>query len=192
MGNASRCQRCRGRFPAQDTGRPRRFCSGACKQAAYRRRLKRPVHFSTGNCERSTPPDLFADLAAEVGGFDLDACATAENAKCPRYFTRKEDGLRQLWTGRVWCNPPYGREIGLWLEKALESVHTGQAEVVVCLVPARPGSRWWHDFAARGEVRFLRGRVRFGGGENSAPFDSAVVVFRNGKPAPGALRNGQG
>src|SRR5262249_37607627 len=159
------------------TGRRRTFCSAACKQAAYRARCRRPVHFSTGNCEWATPPDLFARLAAEFGPFDLDACATADNAKCARYFTRADDGLAQPWLGRVWCNAPYGRTIGLWLRKARQAAESGEADLVVCLVPARTDTRWWHEHAARGECRFLPGRVRFGGGEHSAPFPSAVVVF---------------
>jgi hypothetical protein len=113
------------------------------------------------------------------------------NAKCPAFFTRTQDGLKQPWTGRVFMNPPYGRAIGHWMRKALEAARSGEAEIVVCLVPARTDTRWWHDFAARGEVRFLPGRVRFGGGQNSAPFPSAVVVFRNAQTVPCALRNSE-
>jgi phage N-6-adenine-methyltransferase len=160
-----------------ETGRPREYCSQACRQAAYHKGTRRSVHFSSASCEWSTPPDLFAKLHQEFG-FTLDACATAENAKCARYFTRKDDGLAQRWTGRVWMNPPYGRSIGLWIRKAWESVRTGDAEVVVCLVPSRSDTGWWHDFALRGEVRPLRGRLRFGGAESSAPFPSALIVFR--------------
>jgi site-specific DNA-methyltransferase (adenine-specific) len=138
------------------------------------------VYFSSKKCEWSTPPELFADLDAEFGPFTLDACATAENAKCAAFFTRSVDGLAQRWTGRVWLNPPYGRAICQWLRKALESVQSGDAKLVVCLVPVRVDTSWWHDHAVRGEVRFLRSRVRFGGAESGAPFPSAVVVFRNG------------
>jgi phage N-6-adenine-methyltransferase len=180
-----RCSRCRSPIRPASRGRPPRNCSAACKQAAFRKRARQPVHFSSRSCEWATPPELFAALAAEFGPFDLDVCATAEDAKCARYFTQAEDGLRQRWSGRVWMNPPYGRAIGQGMHKALEVARSGEADVVVCLVPARTDTRWWHDYAARGEVRFLPGRVRFGGGQNSAPFPSAVVVFRN----VGALRN---
>jgi site-specific DNA-methyltransferase (adenine-specific) len=123
---------------------------------------------------------LFAELDGAFR-FTLDVCATAENAKCVRYFTRQEDGLRQPWTGRVWCNPPYGRVIGDWVRKAWESVQSGEAEIVVCLVPARTDTAWWHDYCERGEPpRFLRGRLRFGGADSGAPFPSCVVVFRQG------------
>jgi site-specific DNA-methyltransferase (adenine-specific) len=121
---------------------------------------------------------VFAELDAEFH-FDLDPCATVANAKCARYFTRELDGLAQPRTGRVFLNPPYGQEIGRWMCKARQSVESGEAELCVCLVPARSGSARWHDFAAKGDVRFLRGRLHFNGGAAGAPFDSAVVVFRN-------------
>jgi len=175
---AKRCRRCRRPIEAKDTGRRPRYCSPACKQAAYRSRAKRSVHFSSQSCEWATPPDLFAEVNADFG-FTLDACATKENAKCPHYFSPQVNGLTQRWNGVVWCNPPYGRSIGQWVRKAWESTRTGEAEVVVCLVPARVDTAWWHDYCARGEVRFLRGRLRFGGAESGAPFPSALVVFRN-------------
>jgi hypothetical protein len=70
-------------------------------------------------------------------------------------------------------NPPYGRDIGKWMKKASESDAT-----VVCLVPARTDTKWWHDYAMKGEITFIRGRLKFGNAVNSAPFPSAVVVFR--------------
>jgi phage N-6-adenine-methyltransferase len=147
---------------------------------AYRQRRKRhkvSVHFSSRSCEWSTPQDLFDRLHAEHA-FTLDVCATPENAKCPRYFTKADDGLSHIWTGRCWMNPPYGREIRAWMRKAWEAAQT-TAELVACLVPARPGSGWFQDYAMRGELEFLPGRLRFGCAEHPAPFDSAVVVFRN-------------
>jgi site-specific DNA-methyltransferase (adenine-specific) len=177
-----RCPRCRAPLAQAPTGRQRRYCSDACRQSAYRKRnRRRPVHFSSRTCEWATPQELFDRLTAQFGGFTLDCCATAANAKCASYFTRADDGLAQPWTGRVWCNPPYGRTIALWLRKALESVQSGSAEVVVCLVPARTDTRWWHDYAARGEVEYLKGRIHFGGAKAGAPFPSAVVVFRNAR-----------
>jgi len=81
-----------------------------------------------------------------------------------------------VWDGVCWMNPPYGRTIGKWMRKAYESSLTGST--VVCLVPARTDTAWWHDYAIKGEVRFLRGRLKFGGSANSAPFPNAVVIFR--------------
>jgi phage N-6-adenine-methyltransferase len=138
--------------------------------------------------EWATDPAFFARVNTWYGPFDLDPCATPENAKCERFFTREDDGLAQEWTGRVFMNPPYGRAILAWMRKAWEATQNG-AELVVCLVPARVDTRWWHEYAARGEVHFLRGRLRFGECRNPATFPSAIVVFRNGLSVtkPGAL-----
>jgi len=134
------------------------------------------VHFMSSTSEWSTPQWLFDTLNVEFH-FTLDPCATPGNAKCPNYFTLKEDGLSQDW-GRntVFMNPPYGRAISRWMRKAYESARQGAT--VVCLVPARTDTNWWHQFAIKGEVRFLKGRIRFGDARNTAPFPSAVVVFR--------------
>jgi len=133
--------------------------------------------------EWGTPQDLFDKLSEEFGGFDLDVCADATNHKCERYFDKSIDGLAQEWSGTVWMNPPYGREIGKWMEKAYESSKSGTT--VVCLVPARTDTAWWHDYAAKGEVRFFRGRLKFVGQAGqpmkSAPFHSALVIFAGGK-----------
>lgn len=94
-----------------------------------------------------------------------DVWATPQNAKCRRFYTKEQDGLAQPWTGRVWCNPPYGREIGKWVKKAFETA-------------ARTDTRWFHDYIyGKAEVRFIRGRLKFGDSKNSAPFPSMVVIF---------------
>lgn len=133
------------------------------------------VHFSSATDLWATPQDFFDGYNAKFG-FQLDVCATPENAKCARFFTKADDGLAQDWQGVCWMNPPYGRTIGQWMRKAYESSLNGAT--VVCLVPARTDTRWWHEYAMRGEIEFIRGRLRFGGHNNSAPFPSAVVVFR--------------
>ena len=125
----------------------------------------------------ATPQCLFDRLDVEFG-FTLDVCALPENAKCDTYFTPEQDGLKQEWSGVCWMNPPYGRQIVAWMKKAYESALAGVT--VVCLVPARTDTAWWHDSAARGEVRFLRGRLRFGNAKHAAPFPSAIVIFRGG------------
>jgi phage N-6-adenine-methyltransferase len=134
------------------------------------------IHFSSTTDLWATPQATFDALNAEFG-FDLDVCATADNAKCELFFTKEVDGLAQNW-GRATCfmNPPYGRAIGHWMRKAYESAHRGAT--VVCLVPARTDTAWWHDFAVKGEVRFLRGRLKFGQSKKDAPFPCAIVVFR--------------
>ena len=139
--------------------------------------LPRSVHFSSETCEWATPQDFFDALDAEFG-FELDVCATKANAKCGHFYTKEVDGLSQPWEGVCWCNPPYGREIKFWVKKAMITAQAGSA-TVVCLVPARTDTVWWHDFVSQAdEVRFVKGRLKFGGHANSAPFPSAVVVFR--------------
>jgi phage N-6-adenine-methyltransferase len=181
-----RCVVCREKLPRRATGRPRSTCSDACRQRLYRQRQRATAPTRTD--EWPTPQDFFAKLDAEFS-FDLDPCATDENAKCARYFTLADDGLGQTWTGRVFMNPPYGRPLGAWMAKAWKSSQT-TAEVVVCLVPARTDTRWWHELATRGEIRFRRGRLRFGDAQNSAPFPSAVIVFRNASGGPGRDETG--
>lgn len=131
--------------------------------------------FSSATDEWSTPQDTFDALNKEFG-LTLDVCATKENAKCPEFYDKTDDGLSRSWRGgRCWMNPPYGREIGKWVEKAA----TGAASVVVALLPARTDTRWWHEWIQdKAEVRFIKGRLKFGGHKNSAPFPSAVVIFR--------------
>lgn len=131
------------------------------------------VHYSSERDDWSTPQDLFDELDAEFH-FDLDVCATPQSAKCATYFTKETDGLAHDWRGSCWMNPPYGDEIAKWIQKAWES---SKNATVVCLVPARVDTGWWWDYCRRGDVRFLKGRLRFGGGETGAPFPSAVVVF---------------
>lgn len=124
-----------------------------------------------------TPQDFFDELDREFG-FTLDVCASDWNYKCECYFTEDDDGLAQAWSGVCWMNPPYGREIGKWMAKAVEEWRKGVT--VVCLVPARTDTAWWHDFAMQGDIRFLRGRLKFvspEGVKSSAPFPSAIVVF---------------
>lgn len=136
---------------------------------------------SSATDEWETPQEFFDLLDAEFG-FMTDVCATASNAKCAHYFSPEVDGLAQPWTGVCWMNPPYGREIGRWVRKAYESALEGAT--VVCLVPARTDTPWWHDYCMKGEIRFIRGRLRFSGKNVNAPFPSAVVIFVRPAPAP--------
>jgi len=133
------------------------------------------VHFSSQTVEWATPQALFDDLDAEFG-FEIDVCATLENAKCPICFTQAQDGLKQQWTGVLWMNPPYGRVIGDWVRKAYQSAQAGAT--IVCLLPARTDTLWWNQYCPHGEVRFLEGRLKFGDGTKPAPFPSAIVIFR--------------
>lgn len=128
----------------------------------------------------ATPQDFFDKLDA-VHGFTVDVCANADNAKCSAYFTEEDDGLAQSWEGVVWCNPPYGRGIGAWVKKGWQAAEVGAAKVVM-LLPARTDTQWWHDFVMKGQIEFIKGRLKFGGSKDSAPFPSAVVVFERKEP----------
>ncbi len=133
--------------------------------------------FSCKTPEWATPQPFFDELEREFGEFDLDPCATPENAKCPQFFTQADDGLSQKWGGKVFMNPPYGREIGKWVEKAYQESLGGAK--VICLLPARTDTRWFHDYCLKGEIRFLKGRLKFGDMTNSAPFPSMIVIFHS-------------
>lgn len=132
--------------------------------------------FSSATDMWATPQDFFDKLNAKFR-FETDVCATNENAKCDRWYTPEMDGLSRNWNGVCWMNPPYGRGIGAWIEKAYMSARANGA-TVVCLVPARVDTRWWHDYCMKGEITYIKGRLKFGDARDSAPFPSAVVVFR--------------
>ena len=140
------------------------------------------VMFSSMNLEWRTPKWLFKELEKEFGKFDLDPATDEDNPlSTPCYFTKKEDGLKQRWFGKVFLNPPYGREIGKWIKKAYEETKVyGNADLVVCLIPSRTDTGWWHDYVMKAdEIRFIRGRLKFEGAKNSAPFPSAIVIFKS-------------
>ena len=132
------------------------------------------VLFAHNSGDWETPQVLFDSLNKEFT-FTLDVCASKENAKCKKFFTKEQDGLKQKWGGAMcWCNPPYGRQIYEWVKKA-------STENCVLLLPARTDTKWFHEFVyGKAEIRFIKGRLKFGNSNNSAPFPSMVVVFRNG------------
>lgn len=137
------------------------------------------VLFSSKSDEWETPRDFFAAIDSEFH-FDLDACATKQNRKCLRFFTRDDDALTRSWSGNVWCNPPYSN-IAEWVKKASYEANMGGCEVVVLLIPARTDTRWFHEYLYNKpnvELRFIRGRLKFGGSKNSAPFPSMLAIFR--------------
>lgn len=133
------------------------------------------VMFSSKSDLWSTPDDFFAELDKEFH-FTLDVCATADNAKCDDYYTEAMDGLSLKWDGIVWCNPPYGRNINKWIKKAVNAALEGAT--VVMLLPARTDTTWFHELIyRRAEIRFIRGRLKFGGSNNAAPFPSMICIF---------------
>jgi phage N-6-adenine-methyltransferase len=125
----------------------------------------------------STPQKLFDQLDAEFH-FTLDPCASAENAKCAKFYTYDDGGVSKNWgVERVFMNPPYSSpKLTFWMKKAYTASLAGA--LVVCLVPASTDTNWFHTYALRGEIRFIRGRLKFGGSKNSAKFASLIVIFR--------------
>jgi site-specific DNA-methyltransferase (adenine-specific) len=131
---------------------------------------------SSNSNEWSTPDDLFTKLN-DVYNFTLDPCSTHENAKCKKHYTKEENGLLQDWSKEiVFCNPPYGRELPLWVEKAYNENKKGAK--IVMLIPARTDTRYFHNFIYnKHKIIFLKGRLKFGGSKNSAPFPSMLVIM---------------
>lgn len=137
------------------------------------------VLFSSKSDLWETPQELFEKLNQEFH-FEVDVCATQKNAKCSKYYSPEQDGLSQKWGGVCWCNPPYGRKVKDWVLKAEQSAKDGA--IVVMLLPARTDTKWFHDYIlGKAEIRFLKGRLKFGGANNSAPFPSMIVIFGNTK-----------
>lgn len=133
------------------------------------------IHFSSKSNDWATPQDFF-DKINDKYHFTLDACAIADNAKCANYFTPEQDGLKQDWGNNiVWCNPPYGREIGKWVKKGYDAAMNGA--LVVMLIPARTDTKYFHDYVIKGSIEFIKGRLKFGNSKNSAPFPSLLVEF---------------
>lgn len=132
----------------------------------------------TSNREDWTTPQWLFDELNEEFDFTLDAAASDENHKCRKYYTERENGLTRSWEGEtVFCNPPYGRKIASWVKKAYEE---GQkpGTTVVLLIPSRTDTRFFHDYIlGKAEIRFLKGRLKFGGAQNSAPFPSLIAVY---------------
>lgn len=132
---------------------------------------------SSNSVEWATPAEFFYKLNDEFH-FTLDVCATDENHKCKKYFTKKENGLNQDWKNEiVFCNPPYGREIYKWIEKAYQENKKGTK--IVLLLPARTDTKWFHNFIYnQHEIRFIKGRLKFNDCNVPAPFPSMVVIMK--------------
>ena len=139
------------------------------------------VMFSSNSQDWATPQDFFDRLNWRFGPFDLDPCASPNNAKCQNFITIGEDGLAKDWGGHTsFVNPPYGRELGRWIKKAYEESQKPDTKVVM-LIPARTDTKYWHKYVMQAkEIHLIKGRLKFGQGANSAPFPSAIVVFEPG------------
>lgn len=144
------------------------------EKITYNKMLRGDWYQTSESPEWETPQWLF-DILNKEFHFDLDVCASVKNHKCEQYFIKEVNGLIQSWHGMCWMNPPYGREIKEWMEKAREESQIGNT--IVCLVPARPDTEWWWDNCIQGEIRFIKGRLRFQESDMAAPFPSAVVIL---------------
>lgn len=125
------------------------------------------VLFSSQSDHWSSPVVIHSGLTNE---FDLNFD--------PNPLLSKEDGRKVKWMGRVYCNPPYSR-IGEFIRKGLFHLASKDCSILVYLLPARTDTAWFHDFCLHAdEVRFIRGRLKFGNAKNSAPFPSMIVIFK--------------
>lgn len=141
--------------------------------------MSHDLMFSSKKMDWETPQDFFDKLNAEFN-FTLDPCANEQNAKCKKFYTIEQDGLIQNWQGEtVFCNPPYGRELSKWVAKCYKESRKPNTTVVM-LIPARTDTRYFHQYIyKKSEIRFLKGRLKFGNSKNGAPFPSMVVVMKN-------------
>lgn len=137
--------------------------------------------FSSNKMDWETPQELFEQLDHKYN-FDIDVAASCENAKLSNYFTIDDDALSKEWYGNVFCNPPYGRQLGKWLAKAWQEHQRDPNRVIVFLIPARTDTSYWHDYIfGKADIDFLRGRLYFeenGQRRDRAPFPSAVIVYK--------------
>jgi phage N-6-adenine-methyltransferase len=151
---------------------------------------KMRVHYSSERQDWGTPQAFFDQMNEAHGPFNLDVCASALNHKTPKYFTEQDNGLSQRWLvndkpSTAWMNPPYGRQIGLWVAKAYRESRDGSK--VCCLLPARTDTRWFHDYAMYACVDFIRGRLKFEGASHGAPFPSMIMRFGYNAWRPGLI-----
>ena len=132
---------------------------------------------SSASDEWETPQYLFDSLNDEFH-FTLDPCSTDQNAKCDKHYTKEQNGLKQDWSGEtVYCNPPYGRQIGDWVRKCFE--HFIGGGIAVMLIPARTDTKWFHEYVyGKAEIRFIKGRLHFSGSKWNATFPSMIVVYK--------------
>lgn len=134
------------------------------------------VIFSSEKDNWATPKYLFDDLDKEFH-FTLDVCADEQNHKCDKYYTKEVNGLKKLWNGVVFMNPPYGKDIGKWIKKAYDERRN--CDVIVMLLPVRTDTSWFHDYIyQKAEIRFIKGRIKFDGAKWGAPFPSMVAIYR--------------
>lgn len=141
------------------------------------------VHFSSKKMDWETPQKFFNELH-EKYNFTIDVATNGSNAKTENFYTEEDNALIQKWHGRVFCNPPYGRELKHWVKKAYEESQKDHNELIVLLIPARTDTTYWHEYIFdKAEIHFLKGRLKFevnGKPTDSAPFPSALIIYKGG------------
>lgn len=141
------------------------------------------VHFSSEKMDWETPQKYFNELH-EKYNFTIDVATNGSNAKTENFYTEEDNALIQNWHGRVFCNPPYGRELKRWVKKAYEESQKDHNELIVLLIPARTDTTYWHEYIFdKAEIHFLKGRLKFevnGKATNPAPFPSALIIYKGG------------
>lgn len=136
--------------------------------------IKDPL-LSSESQEWYTPPEIIDRTVRLFSAIDLDPCSNPEKSiPAKNHFTQKDDGLKQVWRGKIYMNPPYGDAIGQWTEKLLFEFGTGNTVEAVALVPARVDTAWFRPFRY---AVFVSGRLKFSGVKNSAPFPSALLYL---------------
>lgn len=153
--------------------------TGAVAGESVRTAHKMAVHFSSRTAEHCTPEDIISPTLVCLGEIDLDPCSEGgdpPNVPAHAHYTATDDGLARLWHGRIYMNPPYGREIGDWVEKLCSEYEAGRVIEAIALLPSRTDTRWWKRLREY-PVCFVQGRLTFVGSEDPAPFPSAVFYL---------------
>ena len=133
--------------------------------------------FSSRSDNWETPQEVF-DYWNNIYQFNVDVCADEHNHKCPFYYSKEDDGLTKDWFGSVWCNPPYGKDISKWIEKAYNEWKDNGTDVVM-LLPSRTDTKWFHNYILPFcEIVFIKGRLKFNNSKTSAPFPSMIAIFK--------------
>lgn len=147
------------------------------------------VHFSSKSSEWRTPLNLLEGYVYRFAPVDLDPCSADSHVNAKRYYTEAENGLIQPWHGFVFMNPPYGREVGNWCEKAASEAVDDTT--VIGLLPGRVDTQWFHDhvFSKAKAVVFIKGRLTFEGAVNGAPFPSCLVLWGESSEAVGRFKD---
>lgn len=149
-------------------------------KSAQHQTIPLAIHYSSRSEEWYTPQSVIDRVVQTLGGIDLDPCSNSRRSPvvpAKHHFTKRDDGLSRQWHGRVFMNPPYGREVKRWVSHLCGEYHAGRVHSAIALLHARTDTAWFHFFRDY-SLCFVRGRLRFRGqGTNSAPFPSVLIYM---------------